>query len=96
MMRHVLDKLHNKRIVDSVRGSDGGCRPVSSPFKITVYEVMEATEGTMLIYPSIEKAPERGINRHYISVQNNVDRMSKGVTRHELRSIAMKENKRGL
>ena len=57
MMRHVLDKLRNKRIVDSVRGSDGGCRPVSSPFKITVCEVMEATEGTPM-YIQLDEFPE--------------------------------------
>ena len=34
----------------------------------------------MLFYPSIEKSPERGINRYYISVQNKVDRMLKDVT----------------
>ena len=91
MMRCVLNKLRSKGLVDSVRGSDGGYRMVGSPREITVYDVMEATEGTMLIYPSIEQAPERGINRYYISIQNNVDRMLKSVTLHELGNIATKE-----
>ena len=94
-MRCVLNKLRSKGLVDSVRGSDGGYRMVGSPREITVYDVMEATEGTMLIYPSIEQAPERGINRHYISIQNNIDRMLKSVTLHELRNIATKDNKKG-
>ena len=91
MMRSVLNKLRSKGLVDSVRGSDGGYRMVGSPREITVYDVMKATERTMLFYPSIEKSPERGINRYYISVQNKVDRMLKDVTLHKLRSIAKKK-----
>ena len=91
MMRSVLNKLRNKGILESVQGVNGGYRIVGSPREITVYDVMKATERTMLFHPSIEKSPERGINRYYISVQNKVDRMLKDVTLHKLRSIAKKK-----
>jgi Rrf2 family protein len=88
MMRGVLNKLRNGGFLESVQGMNGGYRIAGSPREITVYDVMKATERTMLVYPSIEKAPERGINRYYISIQNKIDRMHKDVTLHKLRSIA--------
>lgn len=88
MMRRVLYILCKNDLVFSTRGIKGGYCLARKPQDISIYDIMKATENSMVICPSIDNTPERWINRYYAKVQADIHQMLKSVTLFQVKQTA--------
>ena len=84
----VLYVLCKNDLVFSTRGIKGGYCLARKPQDISIYDIMKATENSMVICPSIDNTPERWINRYYAKVQADIHQMLKSVTLFQVKQTA--------
>lgn len=87
----IMKKLSNAGLVDITRGVDGGCQLIADLEKVSLYDLMAATDGTCEVNncmdpafqcPRREKKGGCATQKNLISIQRKLD--------NELRSYSLK------